>query len=614
MALDDLYQSGIDAAIQNRAQLQPIAPTPEQGFSFWGVVTAPFKGVGSGSVESAAFWSEMAGAFGDVQASYNYSGMMPVGVQTESEWRPQDAKEARDRLMSGESFSNPVGDRLRETARWMGPDQQTAGAVEQTLFELSRVMTKAVGYSAVGGIVPGAVATGLDEGVRASDELRREGVDLGTRSKIGALTGVTTAVGVALPVAGTGLKSTAALVAAGGPGLFVAQNYLARDILETANYDKLADRYDPFDPVGLAVSTLLPAAFGGWALRGRAKAARAGEAGPVAEPWRNQPHNSELVDAARVQRAKELVDSWNLGKPGDIKAANDALLSVMRASDQLADGLPVNVVDSIPMQKSETAMALDRMIERAERVKTEMLEDVGLPAKGGEIAALRAEIESIRASRPVTNDAAVRARAVEIRNENPALTKRQAQEAARQEWEAQRLNADARIAELEGRIEADAEIVQTRRAVNLLSKQIEQMKQDRAAIDAPSAELTPLSAALRAAGLKDAPATPVRRSAEPTPETVPFQEGAPAPGPIADVSTAPARIPESTIQQASEQAIAARLFELQATRPDALVRLESLNDDLPLSEALIRIEAETQQAIKDADLLQVAANCAIGAK
>ncbi|HAV37456.1 MAG TPA: transglycosylase, partial [Massilia sp.] len=79
------------------------------------------------------------------------------------------------------------------------------------------------------------------------------------------------------------LAQTAGLVAAGGPGGFIAQQAASKAILENAGYDKLADQYDPFDPVGLAVSTLVPSAFGAYAMRGaRARAANPAPADPAA--------------------------------------------------------------------------------------------------------------------------------------------------------------------------------------------------------------------------------------------------------------------------------------------------------------------------------------------
>lgn len=631
MALDDMFQGGIDAAVRNRAQLAPIAPSPEPGFSFWGIPKAPFTGAAAGGVEAASFWSELVGAMGDAEAVMGSTGVLPVGVARDIEYRPEDVEESRERLRTGEAFSNPIADSLRDTARSFMPDEQTAGVAEQTVFQLSRVLTKAVGYSVVGGVPLGAAATGLDEGFTASDELRREGVDFTTRAQVGALTGVATAAGVALPVAGTGIRSTTALVAAGGPGLFVTQNYLTREILANANYDTLADRYDPFDPVGLAVSTLLPAAFGGWALRGRARAARAAEARaadsappPEGVPpeaviaARDQPHNSELVDAARVQRAREIVDGFKLGDAGDIRAANDAVASAMRAAGQLSDGLPVNVTDAIPMEQANAAIAVERMISRAEATRVDLVADAERLADRGAVSAMRAEIQALRqAGDAAQTEEAIRVRMRDIQAARPRTAARTALDRARDEAAQRAAETDATIARLEQQIEDNANAVQARQALAVLDRQLEDMRAARAAIDAPATEITPVAAAVR----QLAQETAARRAGNGAPADALPPEGAPLAGPeprtgaIPDEPVAaPARIPEAAIEQAGDIAVDARLLELQASRPDALVRLEGSNEDIPLGEALARLEQAAQQEINDAGLLQVAANCALTAR
>ena len=41
---------------------------------------------------------------------------------------------------------------------------------------------------------------------------------------------------------------------------FIAQQAASKAILANAGYDQIAEQYNPFDPGGLAVSTLVPAA------------------------------------------------------------------------------------------------------------------------------------------------------------------------------------------------------------------------------------------------------------------------------------------------------------------------------------------------------------------
>lgn len=631
MALDEMYSDAVQRAVINRAQRAPVAPLPQQGFSLWGTIKAPFAGAGAGAVESAAFLADTANVFGDVQASYNYAGMTPVGVDMPQEWDPDEAEAAQRRLLSGESFSSDVGDEIRRAGRSFAPNQETAGYAEQTLFQAARVITKAVGYSvAGGGVVAGAIGTGLDEAATASDELRREGVDIKTRMKVGALTGAATAAGVALPVAGTGLASTAGLVVAGGPGLFAAQTWATREILQNANYDDLAMQYDPFDPVGLAVSTLLPAAFGGWALRARAARARsegkAADGAPEsvdpasAEGLRNVAHDSDLADAARVNAVRELVDSWKLEDPGNVRAANDALLSVMRASDQLASGDRVSVLDSLPINEAQGALAIERMLARAEAARADLLPQAWNLAEPGAVSAMRREVQALAARAAGADEAALREAAKLIQRDTPQTSYKKALAQAKRQAEEQAAEARAAIERLEAQIEANAEAVDARRALAVLDEQIAEMKAARSAIDAPATEVTPVAGAVRQM-IREQGAS-ARRDAAPAAEGLqrpPRQEGLPGQTQAEPQANSPQPVPTqgsitpAAVQAASDAALAGRVAELAETRPDALVRPEGAEGDMTVREALRQLEEDAARFMADADLLRVAANCAIGA-
>jgi hypothetical protein len=614
MALDDLYAGSIDQAVRNRATLTPVTPKPEQSFWGWGVAKAPFTGMAAGALEAGAFWSELAGAFGDVQASYDYSGMLPVGVGSYDQFDPEEAKAAQKRLMSGDSFSNPVGDDLRDKARWLGPDQQTASTAEGIMFGLSKTVTKAVGYSLLGGPLTGAALTGADEGVTEADNLKRQGVDIGTRTKVGAVTGLATGAGVAIPVAGRTITGTLGLAAAGGPGLFMAQQQVTKAILNGADYGTLADQYDPFDPVGLAVSFLAPAAFGGLAHGVRARAARAEMRAPAADEAA-QPIRTDrdVQDAARVQAVRDVVDSWSLADPADVRAANDALLSVMRASGQLADGLPVSVSDSFPMRDAYAARAIERLIGRAEASRADLLPTAEGVAEPGAVRGMRAEINDLAPVRDRAQDqTTIQARAKEIQAETPRTSYKQALSAAKKEITDQANEAATRIAALEDQINANAEAVEARRALKILDAQIERMKADRAAIDAPATELTPVAAALRQMEKNAGRASPRgARSPESPAESAPVTATPAAARTDVDPLVPAGRLPSGTAESAGSAHIASRMAELQATHPDAPVRLEGDAEGIPLSEALRRLDDEAARADADADLLTVAAACAL---
>ncbi|MFM9434612.1 soluble lytic murein transglycosylase-like protein [Janthinobacterium sp. CG_23.3] len=314
MAIDDMFQEGTDKVLdyQVTRPLQAPPARPSFGASAWGTFKAPFAGVGAGANEVAGFASDMLGAFGTMQAGY--------GAQTDpsllfdsaaADKRRVEGAPARARVQSGEAFSTETGTEFRARANSFAPDPQTASKADQILFGLTRFATKAVGYSLAAGGAPGAVMAGADEGMTEAGRLKAQGVDFETRTTAGAAMGVATAAAVALPLAGRTWLQTAGLYAAGGPGGFIAQQAASKAILQHAGYDQIADQYDPFDPVGLAVATLVPAGFGAYAMRG-IKARPIPPAGPapreLASMGGNErlalKHNDTRLDAYAVTAAQ----------------------------------------------------------------------------------------------------------------------------------------------------------------------------------------------------------------------------------------------------------------------------------------------------------------------
>ena len=310
MPIDDMFQDGTDKVLDDRVARPLQAPTvrPSFGRSTWNMVASPFKGAGVGlGLESTAMAFDLANTFGQANLLYDDAGA--PGALTgagNAEVPDQLRTDARKNFRTGEAYSSDVGTSFRMTAREFAPDPATANMAEDILYGLGRFGGKAIGYTMMGGPVFGATMTGLDEGMTESDRLKEEGVDLGTRTKVGVASAVASAAATALPVAGKTLKQTAALVVGGGPVAFIAQQAASKAILENAGYDRIADQYDPFDPVGLAVSTLVPAAFGGMALRGRriaaAKATRALPDIPLVERSTLR-HDDERLDNYAVEAA-----------------------------------------------------------------------------------------------------------------------------------------------------------------------------------------------------------------------------------------------------------------------------------------------------------------------
>lgn len=268
--IDGMYQAGTDAALDDQVARPAPFKAPEPSLTFGQLAKAPFQGIASGSTKTAAFAADILGAFGDVAGSGGFNGGGMFATATPEERKQQEA--ARQKwINSGPDFSNPVGDELRQRAKDVMPDPTQTHAATQIVAGISEFATQAVTYGVAAGPLAPALLAG-DVGFAEASKLKQEGVSLGARTGAAAVAGVAAGVSIALPVVGTGIKSTAALVAAGGPGTFIAQNAAERAILDNAGYSKIASQYDPLDPVGLALSTIVPAAFGGVALRARAKA------------------------------------------------------------------------------------------------------------------------------------------------------------------------------------------------------------------------------------------------------------------------------------------------------------------------------------------------------
>lgn len=325
MSILDLHADELASAARNNLYTPP-RPVPASKWNAWRATTAPTRGITAGVAESAGFWSDVVGAFGQVMAATDARTSM-FGSEIKSD--------ARDKLVSqGVDYSSEAGDIFRNVARSYRPDPETAHMAETLLFEIPRFAVKAVGYSLAGGPVVGAGLTGADEALQASDELRQQGVDLATRTKVGAVQGGGAALGVALPVAGKTAAQTVGLVAAGGPATFIAQQAITREILKAADYSKIADQYDPFDPVGLAVSTLIPAGFGAYALRRAAKAPK--KAPPQTE-----------VDAALVAHQQEVRDAHSLADPADLGGMAKHEDALAKAEEQMAAGERVSVAEEV---------------------------------------------------------------------------------------------------------------------------------------------------------------------------------------------------------------------------------------------------------------------------
>ena len=299
MGILDAYQDSTDTALRVMAT-QPLTPEPvTPKHSTW---SAPFRAVAAGAAEVAGNVMDTAGAFGQVSAA---AGGLTPGFDPDAAKNRNATVDAYDKLKTeGINWRTDEAQQAYKFGADLRPDPLTAGTAENLVFSLTKGLTKAIGAAVALGPVGGAAAFGASEGMTTAEDLANQGVDQATRTKVGAVTAGFNAAGVAIPVAGKTLAQTAGLVLAGGPASFMAQQAATREILRNADYKTIAEQYDPLDPVGLTVATLLPAGFAAYAKRGGFGAKPKPDVAPVAEAAQDSnviAATPEAVDAAMVQ-------------------------------------------------------------------------------------------------------------------------------------------------------------------------------------------------------------------------------------------------------------------------------------------------------------------------
>ena len=270
----------------------PMAPPATPKGSAWGAIKAAGRGVVAAGAE----------VFSQLQSLDATRGMDERGDPND----PINVERRRSEQKRAE-----YAQRAEDYARSLRPDPATAGTAEQVLFGLSKGLTKAVTAVSAMGPAAGAVAFGGSEAASTYADLRHEGVDSGTAGQAAAVSGVLNAAGVLLPMAGSTLKATAALYLAGGPGGYMAQQALTREVLSRAGYDEIAKKYDPLDPVGLPFALLFPLPFAAHGALRNVRAAKGGAAPAVTQ---------EAVDAAMVHNLTLLRDAHEATPPAKMAA------------------------------------------------------------------------------------------------------------------------------------------------------------------------------------------------------------------------------------------------------------------------------------------------------
>jgi hypothetical protein len=244
-------------SIERNALARPSGPAPEPTFSTWAATKAMGGGVPAGLMEGL-------GAVRDFSRG--------VDEQRAAELK---AKEARTGIPQHQNPMMPGGGSLRKKADEFMPDPLAAHWSAQVLGGFSKSLTKAGAAMVVAGPTGGAAIFGAMEADDTAQRLIDKGIDSKTAWQVGGVVGVTSAIGARLPISGAAMASTAAgkvgataaLGVVGGPGSYMAQEGLAREILQRAGHADEAKLHDPLNPIGLGAS-MFPLVLGGFAVRG----------------------------------------------------------------------------------------------------------------------------------------------------------------------------------------------------------------------------------------------------------------------------------------------------------------------------------------------------------
>lgn len=341
---ETIDQVQTDAALDFRAT-HPQAPRPAKP-SFWGqmgeFLVAPVKGVGQAGLQTGRLANRVA----PLQAG-NPLAMTPA---------------EQEEMLGGAGITRDSQDRaLRRGIDALKPDPVTATTASMILQDASRVLSKVGMYAVTGGTLGAVVGTGLDEGSTGYLELRDRGVDKVTAAKAGAVRGTAVAVGVALPVAGRTLAQTIGLALVGGPGSMIAEQATTRAILEAANYPDIAREFDPFDPVGLGVSIVIPGVVGAVAHRARMRAG--GAPSENADRAAALADDGDVRDAAHVAFRAQEADGAMLGDPAEPAARAAHVQAMDDARRALDEGEPM-LVDPIAADPQRVQAAAQSVQER----------------------------------------------------------------------------------------------------------------------------------------------------------------------------------------------------------------------------------------------------------
>lgn len=346
---------------------------------FTGFGSALADALPSAALTSASSWAAVLDAFGKASAYANASADAVMLGQPAPDMAQVKA-ETIDKMGDSKTAL-----KLRQVAKDYAPDPSSVGMAGQITHGVLSSLAKAAAYAPTGPVAP--VLFGGDLGIGRAQELTDKGVDGGTAAMAGVVTGVANAAGLRLPAAmGASRLQSAAIGAVANPALNVAEVGAVHLLLQHADYEKVAEQYQPFDPVSLAVAAVTGGAFGAAFHQAKTAAKPGSEVPHQVEPPPNFSEEFAARRKARQLQARQELDGGKyltpdehaaaltmnevrtrdadtLTQPGDFSANGAARDAQALARQQLDGGEQVSVAQQVAAEQSQLDAAYQRVLD-----------------------------------------------------------------------------------------------------------------------------------------------------------------------------------------------------------------------------------------------------------
>ena len=272
------------------------------------------------------------------------------------------------------------------------PDAATTGTAGQVLYGLFDMGGQAVVGTTLGGPVGGAAAVTSLQGFSEFERLTAQGVDFRTAQEAGLVQGITAGAGTLIPMslglraggalaegvaaqlartgessvrraAATAVRATPDIAYAAGTNIAfgMAQRGLTAKTLRDGGYSEMANQYDVLDRQAIAIDAVLGVAFGGVGrfINSRGESTSAPNFSPVdidAALAANAAHHAEIDIAP--------------GVPINVLSRNSHIQALRKAMSDVSQGRPVDVASivesasfsEVPGRKSLLSQAVNEAL------------------------------------------------------------------------------------------------------------------------------------------------------------------------------------------------------------------------------------------------------------